>query len=454
GDSVVPPTAVTRANSSSSASRFHDFLRHREMDISQLPVRRRPPTPEPRRVAATVGEGDKRNFRVCNKIGCNDVADFTEVKGVARFVGDRMIIYEDQNSPAGFTDQDFASFGSQVENDLYVVATNAFGSESDVDGNGRVVILLTPVVNGLTPASECASTIFTGFFFGVDIDPAFENDDRSNQAEVFYALTPDPSGTAGCNISTSAVRQLVPVTFVHELQHMISYNQHRLVRGGSKELLWLDEALSHLSEELAGRFYLTQGDNDRFSQFAVANLVNSYLYLESPASFFALPSEGTGALEERGASWLFLRWVLDRVGAERSRALVETDLRGAANIEAVVGEDIEDLLSDWSLAAMVSDLPDFAVPERLSFEFWRLRNVFAGFHDQSPSRFPLEFPIVPIVVQGGVANFGGTLRSGSADFFRLLQGANAPGFVLSLDDGAGGVPPAQAAIRLNIVRIR
>src|SRR2546425_9583032 len=35
----------------------------------------------------------------------------------------------------------------------------------------------------------------------------------------------------------------------HEFQHMISYNHHVLERRGDPEILWLNEALSHRSEE-------------------------------------------------------------------------------------------------------------------------------------------------------------------------------------------------------------
>jgi hypothetical protein len=37
------------------------------------------------------------------------------------------------------------------------------------------------------------------------------------------------------------VQAFVPITFIHEFQHMISFNQHVLVRGGDGEVLWLNE---------------------------------------------------------------------------------------------------------------------------------------------------------------------------------------------------------------------
>ncbi len=45
------------------------------------------------------------------------------------------------------------------DQELYAVATRAFGVESDVDRNGRVTILMTPIVNALTPTEECDTSI-------------------------------------------------------------------------------------------------------------------------------------------------------------------------------------------------------------------------------------------------------------------------------------------------------
>lgn len=455
GDTLAPSGAIVLADPVGLAlrDRFHDRLREREAEIARMPK------PDgvgiadlPQRV---VGVGDDRTFMVCSRIGCSDSDDFQQVDAEARFVGDQTILYLDKQAPAGgFADSDFETFGRLIDDRLYVVASVAFGAESDVDGNGRVAILFTPVVNGLTPAAECSNSIFVGFFFGIDIDRAFANDARSNKGEVFYAMTPDPSGSAGCSVSLASVRSLVPVTLVHELQHMISYNQHVLLRGGEKEVLWLDEALSHVAEELAARDFLAGGDEGRFSQFATGNLTNLYQYLRSPTAFSPVAIEGTGSLEERGAGWWLLRWVLDHFGNGSPRALVETSLSGNENIESFAGESIENILIDWAIATYVSDLPGFDAPDRLSFDFWRLRAVFQGFHDRSPSRFPLPFPIVPPEFGSGFGQVTGAVRSGSGDYFQLLQQPMGPGFGIVLTNGSGGATQAAANVRLNILRIR
>ena len=181
---------------------------------------------------------------------------------------------------------------------------SAFGAESDVDRDGRVSVLMTPVVNRLTPTEDCDVEFITGFFFALDVDPAFRDDQRSNQVEVLYSLVADPTGSITCEHSAERIRRLVPVTFSHELQHMINYNQHVLRRQGDSETLWLNEAMSHLAEELASLHFLALGDTEAFSRFVIGDLFNAFLFLEDPGAVFALFVAGTGTLEDRKSTRL------------------------------------------------------------------------------------------------------------------------------------------------------
>ena len=159
---------------------------------------------------------------------------------------------------------------------VYGVATRAFGSESDVDQNGRVMILFTPIVNGMTETAQCSQSYVTGFFFPLDIDPTAGSDNRSNQAEVFYAMVPDPQGTVTCDHSVERVTRIVPVTFIHEFQHMISFHQHVVLRAGSSEKTWLNEAMSHMAEELGALHFESIGQTDRFSAFSLGDLAERW----------------------------------------------------------------------------------------------------------------------------------------------------------------------------------
>ncbi len=434
--------------------RFHDFLRQREAEIARLPK----PALEPRflapaAVAAGIVVGDQDEFRVCGALPCA-VEDFETVTAVARYVGERVAVYEDVNAPSPLSDQEFQDFGSLFDDDLYDIATSSFGAESDVDQNGLVFILMTPVVNQLTDAGDCDSGVITGFFFATDIDPAFANDSRSNQAEIMYAMVPDPSGTVTCQITKDHVDRLVPTTFSHEMQHMINYTQHVLVRGGISELLWLNEGLSHISEELAAFYFDALGDQERFSSFAIGNVFNAYLYLQAPGDNFVLFGAGTGTLAERGAAWVFLRWVVDQFGDAVIRRMVETTLTGANNVAAAAGEPFSRLLSEWFLANYVSDLPGFTAPPRLQYTSWAFRTTYGSLHDQAPDRFPDPFPLVPPLFVGATFSASGTLRSGSGGYYLIEQLAGQQGFTVAFEDPLGGPVSETVTPRLEVVRIR
>jgi hypothetical protein len=261
GDPVMSPVGQPELvpAARSWAAQFHDLLRTQERVLADAIGR-----PPERDVAFTAAQGQlikvgsRRDFAVCSDITCSTIDVFTTVTAEAVYVGQHAAIYQDVDVPAGgFTEEDLQVLGRMFDEQLYEVATQAFGSESDIDRNGLLLVLLTPVVNGLTPKSQCSTSFITGFFFPLDLSTSAVRDERSNQAEIFYAIVPDPNGTVTCELSKDVIQRTVPVTFVHEIQHMISFHQHVLLRGGSTEILWLNEGMSHLSEELAALRFLS-----------------------------------------------------------------------------------------------------------------------------------------------------------------------------------------------------
>jgi hypothetical protein len=440
------------------AVQFDGRLREFEREIAALP-RIETVAPLTSAAAAVVRVGDQRTFQVCADLNCSAVQDFAAVLADAKYVGDHAIIYQDVDAPAsGISDAEFVDIGRLFDEEIYDVTTRAFGAESDVDGDGRVAILLTPVVNSLTPTSSCETSFIAGFFFALDINPGSIGDTRSNQAEVFYAIVPDPQGEFTCDFSVNQVRTRVPVTFIHEFQHMISFHQHVMLRGGLPEEVWLNEAMSHLSEEIGAFHFLALADTTLFNTFAVGNLINAYDYLLEPGDVYTLFT-GTGSLEERGASWLFLRWLADQFGDDIVRRLSETGLGGGPNVATATGEDVSRLLSQWFLANWVSDLPDSVLadadkPPRLEYGTWRFRTTFGGFNTQSPGRFPRPFPLVPDEFTAPLFDRQRVMRAGSGDYFRVIQLGNDPGFVVGFTEPAGGPLSGTAAPRLNVIRIR
>ena len=119
----------------------------------------------------------------------------------------------------------------------------------------------------------------------------------------------------------------------------------------------------------------------------MGDMPNAYAYLQSPEDFFLIePGTSSGGLEERGANWLFVRWLADHfasdsvLGTDLTRRLVATSLVGAANVAAQTGVAFSVLVPEWQMANYLDDLPGFDQPaSRLRYKTWNFRQVFPGF---------------------------------------------------------------------------
>jgi hypothetical protein len=425
------------------------------LGLAPAPYREAPPQP-----------GDTRTFRVCSSTAC---AATVAVEATAVHVGDRGAIYLDDTVPAGgFTESDFGEVGQLFDGaapNMYAVDTVAFGRESDIDGNGVVIILLTNAVNDLSPNCSVTGSRVLGYFYGLDLLPGSSS--NSNGGEVFFSAVPDPN-SVGCPVSRNeAMRSLGP-TFIHEFQHMISFNQHRLLRGSTQpELTWLNEGLSHFAEELGGRQLpdndiASGGAPDRETQFHLNNFANAFDYLVEPEDHYLIfPDFSGGTLEERGAAWLFVRWLADQFGGGSSlgttftRGVVQTNQVGQDNVEGVTGEPFDRLVSQWQLANWLDNLPGFAGGSaRLQYASWNLRTEFAALNASRPSVFPRVFPLVPDESDGSGYERNGVLRGGSGRHLVLTQPAGGAVTELRLASASGSALQAATVPRLAVARIR
>ena len=469
---VGPTAAAARAAAEADPARaFHARLRAREGTLRPDAA-----TQERARLSASLTSlvqppviGETRTFKVCATDQCTS---FVDVPATVKFAAPsgKVAIYLDDTVPAnGYTQADIDNVGALFDSYLYPIDTTAFGRESDLDANGVVVVLLTDQVNTLSGACTQTGSIILGYFYGADLIPSQTG---SNRGEVFYGLVPDPDNST-CRVSRNFASRLLPPTFVHEFQHMISFNQHVLARDGFSEDTWLNEGLSHYAEELAGRTIPNQfcspnnqGTPDCFTQFTLSNVDNAYEYLSDVESHFLIePGSSSGTLEERGANWLFVRWLADHFGSltpegtnpTATRALVETNRIGAANVQAVTSGTFPTLVTEWQLANYLDDLAGFTpASPRLSYRSWNFRNTFASLNQQSPSSFPRPYPLVADTALNGNYTRTGTLRGGSGRHVLILQDGGAGAAVdLQVTDSAGAaVLPAATSPRVGLVRIR
>jgi hypothetical protein len=454
--------AAVRQSANTAQSRFDLALRayERTMPVPNLADITQPPTLE----ALTLNS--QRSFRVLCTIEIGESC-FKTVSARLKYIGNNVLIYVDNASPAGgFTDPELQAFGALFDQTLYPIDVRTFGSESDVDNNDHVIMLLTPVVNALVPAAECAQFgSVLGFFFGFDLSSQSSN---SNKGEIFYGFVPDPQAQFSCAHSKETVARVLPGTFIHEFQHMINYNQHVLVRGGlSQETDWMNEGLSHLAEEMAARHYErkfpapsgrtnpSQIFPDSANPFIIEQLANSYEYLFDTRVQSLTLFETGECCEGRGAAWLFMRYLGDQFDSTVYARLVQTSLTSVANVERATGRSFQSLMGDFAIAAFVDSLPGVprsAIPQRYRFTSRNLRFLYDALHRASASAFPRPFPIVPTVL-GHTQQISSSMEPGASAYYELSTPPGSANISLRFAPPTGTFDPLLQA-QIGIYRLR
>jgi hypothetical protein len=459
-ETAAPQLFDAGAGRRSAGAEFDAMLRERERELLANPLLRAAPRAAPPVTPAPPPLGDVRSFKACAALACSTV---TTVTATARYVGTHVAVYIDNDVPQSdpLTPADAEELGEAFDTYHYPIDTTAFGRESDLDGNGVVIILMTDAVNSLT--TDCSNGRVVGYFFGGDLLPIA----NSNNGEIFFTLVPAPqAGTCNAIGRRTAVDNLKP-TLIHEFQHMISFNQRALVRQGNSEDVWLNEALSHFAEELGGRLIPNSECTPSFtscrSQYTSSDLVNSYDYLaNSEAHFVVYPNGSSGTLQERGAGWLLLRWSIDQfaadsiLGTQMTRALVGTTLSGTANLTAATGGSFATMIPQWLMAAYLDDGTDLpAEPTgRLRFKSWGFRTIWTNPLNQEPNGPFSGFPIVPDVISGTYSR-SGNVKAGSGRHFLVTQAASGSAIDIQVLRSTAGtqLDPALVA-RFGLVRVR
>jgi hypothetical protein len=352
-------------------------------------------------------------------------------------VSNKAIIIADTANPAsGFTDADYASIASSFDNLVDPTDTKAFGSPTDIDGNGHVVMFFTRAVNELTPRNS--TSYVAGFFFARDLFPATATADfqacaSSNGGEMFYLLVPDPTGVVNGNKFTKAnVTSIALATVGHEYEHLINASRRMYINTAATDFeeTWLDEGLAHVAEELLflARTGLLPRANidatllrssatyvDAFNDEAISNFSRLGRYLATPAS--NSPFADNDELETRGATWSFLRYAADHTGSDDGTTwfqLVNSTTTGVANLTNVFGTGLTSLARDWATSVFADDIA--TTDARYQQPTWNFRSIYAAL--QSNGAYPLATTSLSPSASTTVS-----VKSGSAAYLRFSVAA-------------------------------
>ncbi len=306
-----------------------------------------------------------------------------------------------------------------------------------------------------------------GFFDDEDLGGG-PLDPNSNQGEIFYSIVPDPTGKFSCAHTTDDVGFSVPSTFLHELQHLISFSQHVVVHQGAPEYGWLDEGLSIVAEELGSLYYETRCPGtacrsdpsqlfpDSAQGFVEDFLYDSYQYALLPdTASVTLHSDSDDGFSWRGGDWLLMRWLGDQMGTSIFKKLDQSSQTGVANIEATTGQSFPTLFANFGLSLYTDSLPGLprtTAPAANRFVTRNVKQLWDRlFVTSNETDIPVPDPLALFTITADTSI--AILDPGTSSYFRLDTPATQSTVSIQFS-GPGGAPfPATLKPQLAIFRL-
>lgn len=310
GDKAAVRVAAAAADDE-RGHRFHAALRETERLLSE-----EPPIASRGNALRAVAEtapatvGDSRLFYVSvNETFKNVTAECVAVTGETAF-------WSESGGPA-LTEEQLNYLTTQFESKIPTVREK-FGRESDVDGNGRIYVLMAALDDGVF-----------GYFYSVDKYLQSELDRsypglgfRSNEADIFYV-------NSNYFAEFETYKTDLAATLVHEMQHMVHFDR-RQQNGMSTVNAWLNEGLSMLCEYYCGY----AGPHAGYIAEAFRSVGISLIESPDTAAHY-------------GYVLLFLRYLQERFGDSVVTGIYKSPYRGVDAVAESTGTDFNGLYADF-----------------------------------------------------------------------------------------------------------
>jgi hypothetical protein len=353
------------------------LLRTREVSAAQAAAR----APSPERYV----------FDLSRQAQCQTDETYKRVAHLL-YENDDLAVYQDSIQKA--TNPMSVSLARQLA-DYYAdhgrdLIASYFGEPTDIDGNGKLVLLAHPSIDGNW--DDAIAQVLNRDFFSV------ESCASSNEMEIMYFDTDLILSMEDGNFQALS-------TVVHEAEHVV-VQYHRiaeLVATGSYEAfpLWIQEGMAEIAAEMSSRLAWAAnggpapGGAVGLSDFAeyqqatgsafdertygtVIMLARTANYLGSqPNGLVVAPDHADNDGSEYSSGWLFNRWMGDAYGGAGNAPLADsaffrvlTDsltpvgLNGFVGIEQQTGRTLLELIDEFTVAV---SLHGTTVPSSLDF---------------------------------------------------------------------------------------
>lgn len=429
-------------------------------------------------IAAVPAVGDQLTVKVpnWNASTVEGLCTPIPINTVVRVVGQRGIFVTDVNNPTAdaLTDAEIQAFSDAFDSFIYDTGTGYFGTPSDLDGNGRVIVVLTIEVNKAEDGRLLGAT------FPLDqFDPAVCA--ASDLGELYYAEVPDPNNAAGtvARAKEGVVFRFTPL-LAHEFTHILQISvrlRHRPTAIPPSP--WELEGQAFLATEAAGHaaLGLSPGhDYDAATALSAAGTpwyragllalaayygydFNGGRHADTPETCTLLFSDvltptGCEPGSGYGAAWSFFRYLADRYGPAwpggeaglmRDLVAAHPTLSGTANIEALLGRPFTAVFAEWAAMHYLDARVPAANPDLL-MSSWGLGDIMPQL-DPNATLDPVSRPF---------AEFRTTtsIRGGSTAYSLFTDASPRPAIAIRIRDGNDAALGTDMRPHLWVVRTR
>ena len=448
------------------AERPQDMLRDRSGEAARAA----------RAGAGTIRAPEEYDFRLGNPYSGNSCRVETTVTARLVAENDHLAVYEYATSSSAEDVRQLVDFYADHGAE---VIERWFGGVSDVNGDGRVNILLRP-----DDAIDALAYVWAN-----DLTFSAEACAASNEMELIHFGAGLVAGIGEENYSALGI-------LAHEMKHVSSlYKRARAAARGAGngfQPLWIEEGTAELAKEMSSRLAwervggpaagarldgtalreVAEGEGGAvraaaFGLFAVLARAIVAISSDPTAVAFAVEDDAGNKLGDfYGSGWHFHRFLLDWVANGGGPGARDADLMrelndsltatGVAGIEAVTGRSMEDLLVEHAVAMTFAGSEDSAaghVPRFVTYDFPGATGIFRGEQLDPPGVYPWPVTVTDAAGGGmavaldvaGTRTFSGVLFSGG---FRMHDfRARAEG------DAAAFHPEVPGTARVIVARI-
>ena len=398
-------------------------------------------------------------------------SDSRQVEALVRRVGNHFVWLEDLDNPAGtFSDSELIALEAFHASYAMRVHDEYFGAVSDVDGNGRMLALMTKEANRAGVG---------GWVWSGDLYPR-EQCATSNLAEITYLQVPDPDGTFGDAVAKQSLLDYYPSLLTHEVTHIIQF-AGRVFGDAGRKASWEVEGGASLAEQLVGYRLFGHGPGQELGWNAYnASDYTRYWYwnawVADMAAFWGRDWRGAGSGRIVGApeecSWvgrkeegnsgpclgnpvygvssMVLRYAMDRwgsdyAGGERAMMLrlTQSPSRGFASLVDVSPDKSwqpEHILSDFYITLWL----DLLGRQTYGMNTWNLYDIFGRLRSNARLQPHTAFSTAPRLT-------GRRVRAGSALYLHWTPtGTLSPTSIKVTAPGGGPVADHIAVWALRV----